>query len=107
LTKSRSARIAVLKKKSGLAEEFKKIRNLFEKENDCQTKRVHSDRGGEYSGLKNYLDEEGILVEMSAGYCPESNGIAERYNRTIHKKVRSMLPRACFPDELWAEAANY
>jgi hypothetical protein len=81
--------------------------NLFEKENDCQIKRVHSDRGGEYNGLKKYLDDEGILLEMSAGYCPESNGIAERYNRTINEKVRSMLSRACLPDELWAEAANY
>jgi transposase InsO family protein len=96
--KSRSARIAFLKKKSDLTEEFKKFRNLFEKENDCQIKRVHSDRGGEYKGLKNYLDEEGILLEMSAGYCPESNGIAERYNRTINEKVRSMLSRAGLPD---------
>jgi transposase InsO family protein len=76
-----------LKKKSDLIEVLKKFRTLFEKENDCQIKRVHSDRGGEYKGLKNYLDEEGILLEMSAGYCPESNGIAERYNRTINEKV--------------------
>jgi hypothetical protein len=69
--------------------------------------RVHSNRGGEYNGLKKYLDEEGILLETSAGYCPESNGIAERYNRTINEKVRSMLSRACLPDELWAEAASY
>jgi transposase InsO family protein len=105
--KSRSARIAFLKKKSDLTDEFKKFRNLFEKENDCQINRVHSDRGGEYNGLKKYLDDEGILLEMSACYCPESNGIAERYNRTINEKVRSMLSTACLPDELWAEAANY
>jgi hypothetical protein len=49
-------------------------------------------------------DEEGILLEM-AGYCPEGNGIAERNNRTINEKVRSILSRACSPDELWAEAA--
>jgi hypothetical protein len=54
---------------------------------------VHSDRGGEYNGLKKYLDDKGILLEMSAGYCPESNGIAERYTRTINEKVRSMLSK--------------
>jgi hypothetical protein len=59
--KSRSARIAFLEKKSDLTEEFKKFRNPFEKENDCQIKRVHSDCGGKYNGLKKYLDDEGIL----------------------------------------------
>jgi hypothetical protein len=44
---------------------------------------------------------------MSAGYCPESNGIAERYNRTFKDKVRNMLSRACLPDEFWAQAAKY
>jgi hypothetical protein len=50
------------------------------------------------------LDAKGILLEM-AGYCPEGNGIAERNNRTINEKVRSILSRACSPDELWAEGA--
>jgi hypothetical protein len=55
------SRSAFLEKKSDPAEKFKKVRNLFEKENDCQIKRVHSDRGGSYNGLKKYLDDEGIL----------------------------------------------
>jgi hypothetical protein len=37
---SRSARIAFLKKNSDQTEEFKKFRNLFENENDCQMKRA-------------------------------------------------------------------
>ncbi len=52
-----------------------------------------SDGGGEYSSneFKEYLKEEGIIHRITPPYTPERNGIAERYNRTIIEKVRSMI----------------
>ena len=35
---------------------------------------------------------------------PELNGIAERMNRTIMERVRSMLAHAKLPKTFWAEA---
>jgi len=38
-------------------------------------------------------------------YSPESNGVSERYNRTIMEMVRPMLHRVGYPLEVWGEAA--
>lgn len=105
--KSRSAKIVFLKKKSEMRSKFEEFHRAFENENDVSIKAVHSDRGKEYVGLDKNLKTEGIRLEMSAAYCPESNGIAERYNRTLTDKVRAMLSKAGLPETFWSEAANY
>jgi GAG-pre-integrase domain/Integrase core domain len=105
--KSRSGTLALLSKKGNVKEAFKAFKTRFEKENDTVIKRMHSDRGGEYKSLREYLNEEGIILEMTAAYCPESNGIAERFNRSILDKARSMLSHAKLDHEFWGEAVNH
>jgi hypothetical protein len=73
-------------------------------ENDRQIKCVRSDCGREYNGLKKYLGEEAILLEVSAGSCPEINRTAAGYNRTINDKVQSILSRACLTYEMRSDA---
>lgn len=73
---------------------------------------VRSDHGGEYmsDALGAYFKSKGIMHQMSAPYTPEQNGAAERLNRTLLEKVRSMLIDAELPHALWAEcivSANY
>jgi hypothetical protein len=70
-------------------------------------KRMRSDREGEYESLREYLNKEGIILEMTAAYSPECNGIAERFNRSILDKARSMLSRAKLDHEFWGETVNY
>jgi GAG-pre-integrase domain/Integrase core domain len=108
--KSRSGTLALLSREGDVKEAFKAFKTRFEKENDTVIKMMHSDRGGEYESLKEYLNEEGVILEMTAAYCPESNGIAERFNRNILDKARSMLSHAKLNHEFWSEAvknANY
>src|SRR5690606_23480010 len=39
-------------------------------------------------------------------YCPQQNGVAERMNRILIEKARSMLHDAKLPLYCWAEAVN-
>jgi transposase InsO family protein len=41
-------------------------------------------------------------------YCPQSNGKAERFNRTLIEKARCIMVAANIPQYVWtAETANY
>ncbi len=53
------------------------------------------------------FQEHGILVTPSAPYNPQQNGIAERKNRTLFSKVRTVLIDAGLPQEFWGEAIYY
>ena len=74
-----------------------------------QVKHLRTDMGGEFmtTELKDFVQAHGIDHEFTGGYSPESNAIAERCNRTILEKMRSMLTAAGLPDEFWAEAAYH
>ena len=41
---------------------------------------------------------------MTNSYTPEQNGVAERMNKTLMERVRSMLSGAGLGQEFWAEA---
>ena len=105
--KCRGAKIALLEKKSGTKIAFGAYQTKFERENDCKLKALRSDQGGEYTAMKPYLEEQGIELQFSAAYCPESSGLAERFNRTILDMVRSMLTQSGLDEEFWGEAAVY
>ncbi|OQV11365.1 Integrase core domain-containing protein isoform 2 [Cladophialophora immunda] len=64
---------------------------------------VRVDNGGEYEGstLLSYLREAGIYQEATVPYSPESNGVAERLNRTLTSKMRSMRKDSGLPEVLW------
>ena len=74
--------------------------------------RVRCDGGGEYVGVeaRGMLRSMGIILEVTPPYSPESNGVAERLNRTLKQMVRAML-LTLHPDVrrymfLWAEAVS-
>lgn len=70
---------------------------------------VKSDGGGEYVGhkLQNWLKQKGIVHEVTTPYSPESNGSAERLNRTLMDMARTLIWGMETPrKELWAEAVN-
>ena len=69
-------------------------------------KPVQDPRGGEYVNnvLRNYCSENGIAVELTVPHTPEQNGVAERGNRKILDKGRTIMKDMNAPDFLWAEA---
>ena len=88
---------------------FEKFVKLAENQSGKKVKIIRSDGGGEYLGeLTPFLAMEamGIIHETTAPYTAQSNGKAERVNRTINESVRSMLYYANLPESFWAEAVT-
>ena len=54
--------------------------------------------------LKKAVSSVGAIYGPTTADTPERNGKAERMNRTIVTKARSMLVGPCLPKRLWAEA---
>lgn len=48
-----------------------------ERNSSLKVCRVHSDKGGEYLGMKNSLERQGITLTVRTAYSPKSNGLAE------------------------------
>ncbi|KXJ80544.1 hypothetical protein RP20_CCG024560 [Aedes albopictus] len=67
----------------------------------CGTKisKLTIDQGREYfsNSQKTYYKEKGIQVEPTVAYSPQQNGVAERFNRTLIEKVRTMLIQSHAP----------
>ena len=86
-------------------EYFARFVITLETQTGRKVKRLRTDGGGEYGGaLTPFLQSLGVTHESTAPYTPQSNGKAERINRTLNKSVRAMLFHANMPESFWAEA---
>src|SRR6202522_967132 len=56
--------------------------------------------------LRKFTAEEGIIIETSAPYSP-SQGVAERFNRTLLELARAMIIGRNVPQFLWDEAVAH
>ncbi|KAG3103598.1 hypothetical protein PC121_g930 [Phytophthora cactorum] len=69
---------------------------------------LRSDNGMEFVNNKvaDIWQRNGIVHQRTVPYSPQQNGVAERMNRTIMEKARSMLHYKAMPMYWWAEAVN-
>lgn len=67
---------------------------------------IRSDRGGEFvnHALEKFYQEEGIQMQLTAGYAPQQNGVAERRNRYLQEMAVCMLLDAGLEKKYWGEA---
>jgi transposase InsO family protein len=65
----------------------------FERELDCLVKSVHADNAAKFTGgdFNSCLREQGFKFTSSAPYSPESNGLAENFNKVLFACVRCLL----------------
>ena len=103
---SRRCHVAFLKKKSDVAEAFKKFIVSIETQTGDKIRIIRSDNGREYinKNLLNDFSKRGIKHELTVPHNPAQNGRAERVNRILKDKARCMLLDAGLPQSFWAEA---
>lgn len=117
---SRVSTIYCIERKSEVFEKFKEFVAMAESQHctkvekvDCtKVAKLRADNGGEYisNEMKFYCKEKGIQLLLTVAYNPEMNGIAERLNRTLVEKARTMLLASNLSKRFWNEAiltANY
>jgi transposase InsO family protein len=92
--------------KSDVATTVLEVLELWENRTERKVKTFRTDQGREYLNktLGAAFKMKGILQQYSTRYTPQSNGRAERLNRTLLDKTRAMLTEAKGPKALWAEA---
>jgi transposase InsO family protein len=76
-------------------------------QNECgyNVKALRTDGGGEYQKeLGSILLSRGIQHQTTTPYTPQSNGVAERMNRSLNEAVRAMMFQANMPQPWWGEA---
>lgn len=98
--------VFLLKQKSEAVDNIINYIRRYENEFEKTVKRIRCDNGGEYtcSKLREFCSLKGIALEYSLPYSPASNGVAERMNRSLYNKARTMLVETQLPKNLWGEA---
>ena len=98
--------VYLLKNKSEVYECFKMYERWVSAKFNVKMACLRSDMGGEYlsSKQKQYCKDKGIVIETTVGYSPKSNRVAERFNRTVVEKARSMIADSQMSKEMWGEA---
>jgi len=106
--KSRKSWVYLMKKKSEVFTHFKRWKAMVEKQSQRKIVTFRTDRGGEYlsNEFKSFLLDEGIVHELSNAGTPQQNGVAERMNRVLQERARSMLIDSGLKADLWGEAIN-
>ncbi|KAH9715183.1 hypothetical protein KPL71_020951 [Citrus sinensis] len=105
---SRRCWVYPIKKKSDVFLVFKEYKARVELESGKKIKCLRTDNGGEYTDgeFLSFCKQEGIQRQFMVAYTPQQNGVAERMNRTLTERIRTMLRTAGLPNSFWAEAAK-
>ena len=103
--------VYLMKSKDESVHKFALFKKEVENQLEKKIKVIRSDRGGEYvAPFGRFCAEHGIVHEVTPPYSPQSNGIAERKNRSLKEMMNALLISSGLPQAMWGEAilsANY
>ena len=105
---SRKVWINFLRSKDEAFQSFKEWKQLVENQTRKRVKCLRTDNGLEFcnKAFDGLCKSSGIKRHNTCSYTPQQNGAAERMNKTIMNKVRSMLAETGFGKQFWAETAS-
>eukprot|EP00253_Pinus_taeda_P033139 PITA_33139 len=88
-------RIGTLYKMQGstIIDGFKEFKALVENQTEKKIKVLRTDNGGEFCSkeFEEFCKKCGIARQKTTPYTPQQNGVAERINKTLMERARSML----------------
>ena len=95
-----------LKHKGDFVDWFIKMDSTFANQYGRHIGILWANNGGEYTNqcLQDYCDHHGILLEYTIPHTPQQNGVTERANQTLTKRMRVMMKDMDCPTALWGEA---
>jgi hypothetical protein len=105
---SRKSWTYFLKHKNETFDRFRSFKGKLEAETGNPLRYLRSDRGGEYLSyqFQAYCLKHSITRELTQARTPQQNGVAERRNRTLLERARSMAAGCNLPTYLWPEAIS-
>ena len=97
----------LLKWKSEALTRFKEYKALVEEQRGSTIRKLRTGGGGEYTSNEfcHLLLQDGIEIQRTAPYTPQSNDVSERSNRTIIGTTRALLHAVNAPKHYSAKAA--
>jgi len=100
---SKLAVVYFLKSKDQFVKALQTYLAWGETQTSSKLRALHSDRGGEYMAgqVQDILKQRGIEHHLTMPGSPQSNGKAERFNRTIMDKAEAMRHTAGLSNGFW------
>ena len=91
--------ICLIRSKDQVFHYFLQFHTMVERETGRKLKCLRSNNGGEFTSreFETYCTKNGIRHEKKVYGPPQHNGVAEKMNRTIIKRVRCILNIAKLP----------
>ncbi|GJT75151.1 retrovirus-related pol polyprotein from transposon TNT 1-94 [Tanacetum coccineum] len=105
---NRKVWVYFLKNKSEVFNTFKKWKAIVENETNLRVKCLKSDNGEEYSSREfiEYCVENMIRMLKTVPETPQQNSVAERINRTLNERAKSMRLHAGLPKMFWEDSVT-
>ena len=97
-----------IKHKDDVLDVFVDWKTMIEKKTGKSIKTLRTDNGLEFVDKKflQYCTKEGIVRHRTCVGRPQQNGVAERMNKTLLERARSMIAQAKLSKRFWAEAVS-
>lgn len=98
--------VCLVEKKSEMLYHFVTFKKMVFSQFEKRISKLRCDNGGEYisNDFKEMCRDSGIRLQYTIRFTPELNGVAERMNRTLLEKARSMIAESRMDKQFWGEA---
>ncbi|KAF8749245.1 Reverse transcriptase (RNA-dependent DNA polymerase) [Rhizoctonia solani] len=101
--------LGFLRHKDETLNKYKSFEALLNTQKDKKIKQVRFDNGREFvnNNWIKHAAQRGTVLETTALYSAQQNGIAKQLNQTLTNKAQAMLLESAAPKFLWNEALAY